>query len=203
MIKVNLIEKKTPFKLPVILGLDFAFVNWKAMIIVGIISFIPEWFVYPAWQQDLKTISNEVSALRKKHNKLKKELRGNRDVKDKLVAFNKQVEKLQKRSVQVDLILQEKRNPNLIMEKLARRVPKDIWFESFLIDEDKSIVIKGGGILYKSIGDFISNANSAGFFGTPLSLKESETVEEKKGSNYRIQTFTISGKIDKFDPWSE
>jgi hypothetical protein len=203
MIKVNLLEQKTPFKVPVVLGLDLAHVNWKAMAFVGLLSFVPDWFIYPTWKEEMKQISEELMVLRKQQNKLKKDLRGNKDVKEKLVAFNKQVEKLQKRSVQVDLILQEKRNPRLIMEKIARRVPSDIWFDSFLIDEDKSIVIKGGGILYKSIGDFISNANSAGFFGVPLSLTQSETVEEERNSGYRIQKFTISGKIDKFDPWSE
>jgi Tfp pilus assembly protein PilN len=203
MIKVNLLERKAPFKMPVVLGIDFAALNIKAMIFVAILSFTPDWFVYPMWETEFKKITTELQSLRKQYNKLKKELKGNKDIKERLEAFNKQVQKLQKRSVQVDLILQEKRNPGLLMEKLARRVPKDIWFESFLIEEDKNITIKGGGVLYRSIGDFISNANNAGFFSTPLSLAKSETIEEVKGSNYRIQKFTISGKIDKFDPWSQ
>ena len=203
MIKVNLLEQKAPFKMPVVLGIDLQDLNVKALIFVGILSFIPEWFVYPFWEADVKNITEELLGLRKQHAKLKKDLRGNKDIKQRLEAFNKQVTKLQKRSVQVDLILQEKRNPGLLMEKLARRVPKDIWFESFLIEEDKKITIKGGGVLYKSIGDFIANANSAGFFSTPLNLSESKTVEEEKGTNFRIQEFTITGQIDKFDPWSQ
>ena len=203
MIKVNLLEQKAPFKMPVVLGIDFADLNLKALAFVMLLSFVPEWFVYPVWKADFEKVTEELVQLRTQYTKLNKELKGNKDIKDRLEAFNKQVAKLQTRSVQVDLILQEKRNPGLLMEKLARRVPKDIWFDSFLIEEDKTIVIKGGGVLYKSIGDFISNANSAGFFDQPLSLSESKTVEEEPGSNYRIQEFTISGRIDKFDPWQQ
>lgn len=203
MIKVNLLEQKKPFKMPVVLGIDLGDVNWKGMIFVGVLSYLPEFFLYPQWEENKKETQTQINTLQKKHRKLKKDLKGNKDIKDRLVAFNKQVEKLQKRTVQVDLILQEKRNPSLIMEKIARKLPRDIWFKSFLIDEDKTIVIKGGGVLYKSIGDFISSANNAGFFGQPLSLSESKTVEEEKGSDYRIQQFTIIGKIDKFDPWSQ
>jgi len=203
MIKINLLEQRKPFKMPVVLGIDLADVSWKGLIFVGMLSYLPDMFLYPKWEEDKKGIQLEITSLQKRHRKLKKELKGNKDIKNRLLAFNKQVSKLQKRTVQVDQILQEKRNPSLIMEKIARKLPRDIWFKSFLIDEDKSIVIKGGGVLYKSIGDFISSANNAGFFGQPLSLSESKTVEEDKGSNYRIQQFTIVGKIDKFDPWSQ
>lgn len=203
MIKINLLEQKTPFKVPVVLGIDLGDLNFKALIFVGILSYVPDLFIYPYWQEDFKNVTEELKGLRTQYSKLRSDLKGNKDIKERLEAFNRQVTKLQKRSVQVDLILQEKRNPGLLMEKLARRLPKDIWFDSFLIDENKKITIKGGGVLYKSIGDFIANANSAGFFSTPLTLAESKTIEEKKGSNYRIQEFTISGQIDKFDPWAQ
>ncbi|OUR93062.1 hypothetical protein A9Q84_21400 [Halobacteriovorax marinus] len=203
MIKINLLEQKKPFKLPVVMGIDLGDLSWKGLIFVGMLSYVPELVLYPQWKEDKKEIKAEITKLQIAHRKLKKGLRGNKDIKDRLNAFNKQVSKLQKRTVQVDLILQEKRNPSLIMEKIARKLPSDIWFKSFLIAEDKTMTIKGGGVLYKSIGDFIASANNAGFFGQPLSLKESKTVEEDKGSDYRTQEFTIVGKIDKFDPWSQ
>ncbi|PIK14478.1 PilN domain-containing protein [Halobacteriovorax sp. JY17] len=203
MIKVNLLEQKKPFKMPVILGIDFAELSIKGMIIVSILSFAPDLFIYPRWQSEIEDLGSQITVLQNNNKKLLRDLKKNSGVKEKLAAFNKQVEKLQERSVQVDLILKEKRNPSLIMEKIARKLPGDIWFNSFIIDEDKSITIKGGGILYKSIGDFISTANSAGFFDQPLSLTESKTIEEGKAGDYRIQVFTIKGKIDKFDPWAQ
>ena len=203
MIKVNLLEQKKPFKMPVILGIDFADVSIKGLVIVGILSFTPDFFLYPSWEVELEELGGQIRALQVNHRKLQKGLKKNAGVKEKLSAFNKQVEKLKERSVQVDLILKEKRNPALIMEKIARRLPSDIWFNLFVIDEDKSITIKGGGILYKSIGDFISNANRAGFFGQPLNLVESKTIEENNSANYRVQVFTIQGKIEKFDPWAQ
>lgn len=203
MIKINLLEQKKPFKMPVILGIDFADVSIKGLIIVGILSFVPDFFVYPSWEAEFAAVGNQIKALQANNRKLQKDLKKNVGVKERLLAFNKQVEKLQERTIQVDQILKEKRNPSLIMEKIARRLPSDIWFTSFIIDEDKTITIKGSGILYKSIGDFISTANSAGFFGQPLSLTESKTIEEGKAGDYRVQVFTIKGKIDKFDPWAQ
>ncbi len=203
MIKINLLEQKKPFKMPVVLGIDMADLNWKGLALVGILSFIPDFFVYPEWETELEEHQAQITRLQNNNRKLQRDLKKNAGVKEKLAAFNKQVKKLQKRTVQVDLILKEKRNPSLIMEKIARKLPDDIWFDSFLIDEDKSITIKGGGILYKSIGDFISSANSAGFFEQPLSLTESKTMEEGRTGEYRIQVFTIKGKIDKFDPWAQ
>ncbi len=203
MIKINLLEQKKPFKMPVVMGIDLADLSIKGMIIVGILSFIPDFFVYPGWKTELDDLGTQINVLQNNNKKLLRDLKKNTGVKEKLAAFNKQVEKLQERSIQVDLILKEKRNPSLIMEKIARRLPSDIWFNSFIIDEDKSITIKGGGVLYKSIGDFISTANSAGFFDQPLSLTESKTEEEGKTGEYRIQVFTIKGKIDKFDPWAQ
>ena len=203
MIKINLLEQKKPFKMPVVLGIDLADLSWKGLAIVGILSFIPDFFIYPEWNKEVEEFQAKIVTLQNNNRKLQKELKKNSGVKERLAAFNKQVKKLQKRTVQVDLILKEKRNPSLIMEKIARKLPSDIWFNSFLIDEDKAITIQGGGILYKSIGDFISSAKSAGFFGQPLSLTESKTIEEGRAGEYRIQVFTIKGKIDKFDPWAQ
>ncbi|WP_372651904.1 PilN domain-containing protein [Halobacteriovorax sp.] len=203
MIKINLLEQKKPFKMPVVLGIDLADLSWKGLAVVGILSFLPDFFIYPEWKTEIDEQQSQIIALQNNNRKLQRELKKNTGVKERLAAFNKQVKKLQKRTVQVDLILKEKRNPSLIMEKIARKLPSDIWFNSFLIDEDKSITIQGGGILYKSIGDFISSANSAGFFEQPLSLTESKTVEEGRTGEYRIQVFTIKGKIDKFDPWAQ
>lgn len=203
MIKINLLEQKKPFKMPVVLGIDFADLSIKGLVIVGLLSFIPDLFLYPSWIEEIKVLQTQINVLQSNNRKLQRDLKKNTGVKEKLAAFNKQVEKLQKRSVQVDLILKEKRNPSLVMEKIARKLPSDIWFNSFIIDEDKTIEIKGGGILYKSIGDFISSVNSAGFFDQPLSLTESKTLEEGRNGEYRIQVFTIKGKIDKFDPWAQ
>ncbi|CBW25066.1 putative pilus assembly protein [Halobacteriovorax marinus SJ] len=203
MIKINLLEQKKPFKMPVVLGIDLGDLNWKALIAVGILSYIPDFFVYPSWEEEMKNLQSQITVLQNNSRKLQRDLKKNSGVKERLAAFNKQVEKLQKRSVQVDLILKEKRNPNQIMEKIARKLPSDMWFSTFLIDEDKSITIKGGGIHYKSIGDFLSSVNSAGFFDQPLSLTESKTVEEGRNGEYRVQIFTIKGRIDKFDPWAQ
>jgi hypothetical protein len=190
MIEINLLEQKKQFKMPSVLGIDFSTVNIKMLI-----------FLENYYKSENIKLDEELKAENVTLKKLRKDLKGNEKIKDQLLAFSRQVEKLKKRSEQVDRIIKQKTNPKKILEKIARSVPEDLWFTKMSIGEDKSFVIEGGANSYKSIGNFISVANNAVFFGSSLSMADSKTETEKVGTREnRIETFTIKGKVLTFDP---
>ncbi len=203
MIEINLIEKKKKFKMPLILGMDFSALNFKMLIVAMIIYHVPDWYLTPEWKNEIQEKNKIITGLRKREKKLQREIAKNRNVEEQLAAYNRQVGKLKKRSEQVDQIIKTKSNPKLLLEKFARSMPKDLWFDTLTIDQDKKIKVEGGAISYRSIGDFIISGNNFGFFGNTLTLSNSKTVEEVlDGRKLRIQSYEITGKIETFNPWA-
>lgn len=201
MIEVNLLEQKKQFKMPLVLGIDFSQVNVKMLMFAILFAYIPEIFIDNYFKDTIAELDKEISVENKIFKKIKRELRGSKQVQKKLKAFNQQIKKLKDRSVLVDRIFKEKTNPKKVLEKIARSVPKDLWFEALTISEDRSFSIKGGANSYKSIGNFISIANDSVYFSSTLQMKDSKTVTEKNGSReIRIETFEIKGKILTFSP---
>jgi len=203
MIEINLIEKKKKFKMPLILGMDFSSLNFKMLFVAFIIYQVPDWFLYDEWKEEVKEKNKIIAGLKKRQKKLTVEIRKNKNVEEKLAAYNRQVGKLKIRSQQVDKIIGTKSNPKLLLEKFARSMPEDLWFNSLTIDAEKKIKLEGAAISYRSIGDFIISGNNFGFFNNTLTLSNSETVEEVlDGKKIRVQKYVITGKINTFNPWA-
>lgn len=201
MIEINLLEQKKAFKVPSVMGIDFTDINLKMLGFAILYAYIPEIFVEKYYASEIKDLDAAIAVETKIARKLKKELKGSRQVQEKLKAFNLQVKKLRERSNLVDKIFKEKTNPKKVLEKVARSVPEDLWFDSLAINEDKSVDIKGAANSYKSIGNFITSANDSAYFGSSLMMADSKTAAEKNGlRETRIETFEIKGRIITFDP---
>ena len=199
MIKINLIEQKKPFKMPVILGVDLSIVNLRLIIAAIIVSYMPEIFLYPDWEEKKSIKENRIKSLNVKLRKIKRKIRKNSKAKLELEAFNLQVEKLKQRRSYVTQIVNLRSNPKKLLERLARDTPTDLWFEQLIIDKEKKITISGSAFSYKDIGDFIISANESQFFGKTLSLTDSETRKEKiQGSLINLEKYKIEGKVQKF-----
>lgn len=201
MIEINLLEQKKQFKMPPVLGIDFSAINIKMLIFAIAFAYVPEIFIVNYFQEENVKFDEELKKEKLVLSKLRKDLRGNEKIKDQLQAFSRQIVKLKKRSEQVDSIIKQKTNPKKILEKIARSTPEELWFNNLVIGEDKSFLIEGGANSYKSIGNFISVANNAVFFGASLKMADSKTETEKVGNREtRIETFSIKGTILTFDP---
>jgi Tfp pilus assembly protein PilN len=204
MIEINLLEKKRSLKVPVVLGVDLAEINWKPLIFTFLIMYFVPPLVEDFWTEERALVQSQVDDLDKKVKDLRKDLKKNRNIKDKLVAFNKQIAKLKERSQFVDKIIRTRTNPRHILEKIARSAPENVWLEELNINEKKEITINGGSTDYKSIGDFIVEANESPFFNKSLQLGDSKTIkEEKQGVEIRVETFSIKGTISVYDPFMQ
>ena len=201
MIEINLLEQKKPFKLPVIMGVDLAAINYKGILIAILITYLPDWFLYPAWEEELQAISKEKEVLNEKLQKLEADVRGNDAVKKQLELFNNQIAKLKERSTQVEQIIKQRTNPNKILERVARNIPEDMWLTELAVDGERKVSIQWMSTSYKSIGNFIILLNESLFFGKSLTLSDSKTEEDKdEGQGKRIEIFTIQGRVESYDP---
>ena len=185
--------------MPIILGVDLSIVNLRLIVAAIIVSYMPEVFLYPDWEEKKSIKENKIKTLNVKLRKIKRKIRKNSKAKLELEAFNLQVEKLKQRRSYVTQIVNLRSNPKKLLERLARDTPTDLWFEQLIIDREKKITISGSAFSYKDIGDFIISANESQFFGKTLSLIDSETRKEKiQGSLINLEKYKIEGKVQKF-----
>lgn len=199
MIEINLIAQKKPFRLPVIAGMDLNDINFKACIIIYILFIVAEYGITTTYQNRLSENEKKVAILRAKANKLKKELKGNDDIKQRLDAYYSQIDKLKERSKQVQKILDFRKNPVKVLEKIGRIIPEEVWIEKLSITENDKINLEGEATSYKGIGDFISAANEAAFFGRTLNLQDSKTEDKTyDAQQVRIEIFKVEGKIKSY-----
>ncbi|MBG08543.1 MAG: hypothetical protein CME68_07275 [Halobacteriovoraceae bacterium] len=199
MIKINLIEQKKPFKMPIVLGVDLSIMNLRLIIAAIVVSYMPEIFLYPDWQEQRANKESKIKSLNVRLRKIKRKIRKNSKAKLELEAFNLQVDKLKKRRSYVTQIVNLRSNPKKLLERLARDTPTDLWFEYLSIDRAKKIIISGSAFSYKDIGDFIISANESQFFGKTLSLTDSETKKENiQGSLINLEKYKIEGQVQKF-----
>jgi type IV pilus assembly protein PilN len=204
MIEINLIKKKATFELPTVLGINFNQINYKILFIAYLATLCPQWFLLPELTNIEKTIKESIAVKQKKLNKLKEEIGKSNNLEDQLDAFNRQIEKLKQRSIQVENIINSKTNPNKLLERVARSIPEDLWFTKLEITTKSEITIKGLANSYKAIGDFIQAANDTPFFGKSLILSESGVVDNKNlEKDIRLETFEIKGRVETYEPFRQ
>lgn len=204
MIEINLIQQKKKLKAPVILGVDLANLNFKFLAVAFLINFFAADYVKDYYLEEIKKIDQEVSKVRADLNKVKSKIRKNSFIKDKLNVYRKQISKLRQRSEQVDKIIKARTNPFLVLERIAKSAPSDLWFEELQVTRAGQVSIKGGANSYQDIGLFINQVGTDPFFKELFQLKNSKTVEEKKsGFTIRVESFEVEGKINIYDPYGE
>ena len=195
MIEINLLEQKKPFKLPVVVGIDLATINYKMLLFTIIFSYAPGWFLYEDWQKEADIKNQQIIKMRNKERSLRKKVRSQNDIGKKLEAFNKQIETLKRRSAQVEKIIKKRTNPKRALERLSRDIPDDMWFRSLKINNSE-LEISGSSYDFKSISDFINKANSSIFFNRSLEVIDSSTGNMQAfGKNKRIENFKLKGLV--------
>ena len=178
------------------MGIDLATINYKMIILTVLLSYVPDWILYPDWNKELEEKKIEVTSLQKEENTLRKKITDQNDIQKKLDAYNKQIEVLKARSSQVEKIIDKRSNPKDSLERLGRDIPEDMWFNSLAIN-DSQIEILGSSYNFKSISDFITKVNSSIYYNKSLEVVDSKTgVMEYFGKTKRIESFKLKGTIN-------
>ena len=200
MIELNLLEKKQPLRLPSILGLDLNVLNFKMIGVALFLYYVPEIFIHSHFEDKIKEEEETLSKITSDSDKITKEIGKNTNVKAQLEAYNKQVEKLKARSAQVDEILKIRTNPKKVLEKIARSIPEDLWFDQLKINENKDVVIIGGSYSPRSIGEFITVINDSPFFANSITpVKQENKQESLDGVIGNYELFELKGKVKNYE----
>ena len=142
----------------------------------------------------------ELQALTAENVGLRLKIEKDANIKVQVDAFKDQVSKLELRSKQVDEIMKNRTNPKKVLEKIARSIPEDVWFDSMEINDKNEMVITGGANTSRSIGEFITNINDSPYFGgtiVPRLQENRKSLSEDIGSSFEY--FELFGKIVNYD----
>ena len=203
MIEINLLEQKKPFKLPIVLGVDLALINYKLLFLAIVLSYAPDFTIVPIWNEEIANLNSQIGALNQELAKIQADIKGNEKIKQQLELFNAQVERLKERSEQVKKIIDTRTNPRKILERVARNIPDDMWLEEIGITADKQVLITGMSTSIKDIGNFITSANESSFFGKSLTIQDTAPSDDPDYPGKRVEKFKISGLIEAYDPWQQ
>jgi hypothetical protein len=200
MIELNLLEKKQPVKLPSVLGIDLNNLNFKMIGVAFFIYYVPGIFINGHFADDLKVEQETLDQVKIELDKIQSENSKNTNIKSQLDAYNQQVEKLKARSAQVDEILKIRTNPKKVLEKIARSIPEDLWFDQLKITDAKDVIITGGSYTPRSIGEFITVINDSPFFSNSITpVKQENKQEPLDGIVTSFESFELKGKIKNYD----
>lgn len=200
MIELNLLEKKQAFVLPTVLGLDLNHLNFKMLGISLVIYYLPDIVVSQMYSQKKEEVQAVLGEISSQNIVIKAAIQKDKDIKSQLDAYKIQVIKLQSRSAQVDEILQTRTNPKKILEKIARSIPEDVWFDEMTINDKNDIVIVGGSYSPRAIGEFITAVNDSPFFGGSITPSRQENKQENlDGMQTSYELFELRGRIINYD----
>jgi len=200
MIELNLLEKKEPFRLPSVVGIDLNALNFKMLGVALFLYYVPGMFLESSMAGKFNEANSQLDSLNDQNNKLKKEIGKDSNVKDQLEAYKIQEGKLRNRSAQVDEILKYRTNPKKILEKIARSIPEDLWFNELFINEKNEVTITGGAYSSRAIGEFITNINDSPYFGGSITPSKQENKQETlDGLQTNYDLFELKGKIINYD----
>ena len=198
MIEINLLQQKKQ-KSPGIFGIELTHLPIKKILAAFLLYLIVDYMAEEYTREELKKREDYVAKMRQESLEVSKEMRKNQKMKEELEQFNQQIEGIRKKSVLVDELIKKVANPKEILERLARNMNEDVWFDELMLNDKRELQISGEALAYKSIGDFLKLANASLFFGKSLRLTTSSTKFDKE-TNKRLEAFVITGKVSTYKP---
>lgn len=200
MIELNLLEKKQPVVLPIVLGINLNNLNLKMLGVAIVVYYLPGLIISTLYAEKMGQAENNLQTITTQNNQIKVAIEKDNNVKYQVDIYKSQVIKLQSRSSQVDEILKSRTNPKKILEKVARSIPEDVWFNRMSINDKHEISIEGGSYTPRAIGEFITNINDSPYFGgsvTPVRQENKKETLEGVMTNYEL--FELKGRIINYD----
>jgi len=199
MIKINLLDRKKPFKIPVIAGINIYEIQPRPLIVAFCIYYIVDGYTLPFLERDLRAPTQERDQLKKDSRALRKDLARDKELEKKMSAFDEQIQKLKKREKEVEQIMAQRSNPKNILSEISKRVPEDLWIDELIIKDKYNVEISGGAISYASLSTFIEKVRKLQYFSGNLVPKETKTESINYfGKTVRASKFKAEGRIVTF-----
>lgn len=196
MIKINLSTAAKDLDLSNIGGFDFTKVKGKALLLVLLIIYVPDFLIYPMWEQEMVDKNQELQALQGKSSSLKRKVDQAKNFEKQIQDLKLQEEVLGKKFIAVKEAIAIRKNPSSLLLYVARNTPENLWIKELIIDGD-TMNIKGEALDYTSIGNFVTSLKSSVFIreaniaGTTSRVRDTDKV--------RIESFEVKFSIARFD----
>jgi Tfp pilus assembly protein PilN len=197
MIRTNLYVGKKPFNIADVGGFDLSSINIKMLVIVILVSYVPEFLIYDGFKNDLITKTKQNKKLNLQQKDLVKQTRELKNIELQIEALTEQEARLASKLKVVKQIIKIRNNPMNILLYIAKNIPGEIWLTKIEM-KDKQMIIDGQSTSYKSIGVFIENLRNSVFFNKSIRLSKSQSGLNKSFDK-RTEQFQITGPIISYE----
>lgn len=196
MIKINLSTGRQQVDISNIGGFDFSRIKIKALALVFVLMYIPDFFVLPMWQESLDQKRTEVQQLRMKLSRLREEVGKTKDFEKQIQDLKLQEQTLGQKLIAVKEAINLKRNPAALLLYMAKNTPENLWIKDLTLEND-SMIVKGEASDYASIGEFVTNMRSSVFIKEANITSTVSAVRES--DKQRVETFEVKFGIGRYD----
>lgn len=196
MIKINLSTSQKQVDISNIGGFDFTKLKIKAVALVLVLLYIPDFVILPIWEESLAVKNAELQAEQTKLNSLKRKISQAKNYEKQIKELKAQEEALGKKLLAVKEAISLKKNPASLLLYVAKNTPEGLWIRELLIDKD-ILLVKGEALNYNSIGNFVTSLRSSVFIKDANIVSTVSTVREPDKT--RIETFEVKFSIARFE----
>lgn len=196
MIKINLSTAKKQVDISNIGGFDLTKLKIKAVLLVIVLLYVPDFVIVPMWTQSEEEKAQELDAKMKTVAGLKRKVNEARNYENQIKELKAQEEALEKKLVAVKEAISFKKNPSALLLYIAKNTPPDMWVKELIIENDV-LSIKGEALDYTSIGNFVQSLRSSVFIRDANVGQQSQYVRESDKT--RIEVFDVRFGIARFD----
>ena len=196
MIKINLSSSKKQVDISNIGGFDLTKLKIKAVVLVIILLYIPDFVIIPMWTQAEEEKAQELDGKMKTIAGLKRKVNEAKNYENQIKELKAQEEALEKKLVAVKEAISFKKNPSALLLYIAKNTPPDMWIKELVIDNDV-LTIKGEALDYTSIGNFVQSLRSSVFIRDANVGQQSQYVRDSDKT--RIEVFDVRFGIARFD----
>lgn len=196
MIKINLSSSKKQVDISNIGGFDFTRLKIKAVLLVIVLLYIPDFVIVPMWEQSETEKQTELDEKKKTVAGLKRKVNEAKNYENQIKELKAQEEALEKKLLAVKEAISFKKNPSAILLYIAKNTPDDMWIKELNIEND-TLTIKGEALDYQSIGAFVQSLRSSVFVRDASVGQQSQYLREPDKT--RIEVFDVRFGIARFD----
>lgn len=193
MIEINLSTAKKPVNISNIGGLDLSKINIKMVLIAIVLFYIPDFTIYPTWDEEVKEETAKLEVLTTQKTKLSRDVDALKDFDKQIEALNKQEEKLRAKLEVVKSILNKRENPWEVLVYIAKNIPAELWLTSVQY-EKRRLVFKGLSVDYTPQGVFLENIKKSVFFDKNVTYSKAEGAAVPEGQK-NLAPFEISANL--------
>lgn len=178
------------------LGGIFTKIKIVPCLLAAFFVYVPDLFLAGLWEDDYNAKNQELVTRQELLKTKQSEVARSAELEKQIQELKAQEENLGKKLTAVKQAISVKRNPSNLLLYIAKNIPEDLWIKELSL-EDNIMIIKGEGLSYTGVGNFVNNLRSS-IFISDASIK-STTSNVRESDKRRIETFEVHFTIARLE----